>query len=332
MGDEIVTQSLVVAAGEDQPSLDFMVSAWLYTKASRTESAATEQAYAQAMATFRAMLQAQGLDLDSADERKVALTAQAFAEMRDPARTRRPGQKVTAGTFNQRLAILSSFYEFARKRRYLTRLNPIETLDRKPDQAYQSAQPLDAREIATSLATIDRETLDGMRDYALLVVGLSTGRRLSELATLRWGSIEIAGGVVTLTFPKAKGAKVMRDKLTRPVGDALLRWMYRWYGAGVGQLPADAPVWVALERNSRGHTLTARAISDVCKKRLGKTVKMHALRHTFAHVMEAVGASPSEIQARLGHSSLSTTGRYLAALRSAENPHADQVAAMLGIK
>lgn len=330
MDDEHVTQSLVVAAGEEL-SLDFMVSAWLFTKASRTESAATEQAYREGMTTFRTLLQAQGLDLDSADERKIALTAQAFAEMRDPARTRRPGQKVTAGTYNQRLAILSSFYEFARKRRYLVRLNPIETLDRKPDRAYESSQPLDAREVARCLAAIDRETLDGMRDYALLVVGLSTGRRLSELASLRWGAVSISGGVVTLTFPKAKGAKTMYDKLTRPVGDALLRWVYRWHGAGVGQLSADAPIWVALERNSRGHTLTARAISDVCKRRLGET-KVHAMRHTFAHVMEAVGASPSEIQARLGHSSLSTTGRYLAALRSAENPHADQVAAMLGIK
>lgn len=331
MDEEHVAQSLVVAAGEETPSLDFMVSAWLFTKASRTESAATEQAYREAMTTFRALLQAQRLDLDSADERKIALTAQAFAEMRDAQRTRRAGQKVTAGTFNQRLAIISSFYEFARKRRYLVRLNPIETIDRKPDRAYESSQPLDARAVAQSLAAIDRETLDGLRDYALLVVGLSTGRRLSELASLRWGSVTINGGVVTLTFSKAKGAKVMHDKLTRPVGDALLRWVYRWYGAGVGQLSADAPIWVALERNSRGHTLTARAISDVCKRRLGET-KVHALRHTFAHAMEAVGASASEIQARLGHSSLQTTGRYLAALRSAENPHADQVAAMLGIK
>ncbi|MGH2928399.1 MAG: tyrosine-type recombinase/integrase [Solirubrobacteraceae bacterium] len=316
------------------------MSAWLYTKASRTESAATAQAYREGMTVFRALLRDQGLDLDSADERKIALTAQAFAEMRDGARTRRPGQKVAPGTYNQRLAIVSSFYDFARKRRYLTRLNPIETLDRKPDKAYQSAQPLDAREVAGRLAAIDRETLDGMRDYALLVVGLSTGRRLSELASLRWGSIEIAGGAITVLF-HAKGGKVMRDKLTQPVSDALMRWVYRWHGAGVARLAPDAPVWVALERNARGHTLTARAISDVVTKRLGdtkergqprKTVKVHRLRHTFAHTMDAVGAPVSEIQARLGHSSLQTTGRYLASLRSAENPYADQVAAMLGIK
>jgi integrase len=47
--------------------------------------------------------------------------------------------------------------------------------------------------------------------------------------------------------------------------------------------------------------------------------------------MEDAGAKISEIQARLGHSSLATTGRYLAALRSAENPQAEKVAEMLGL-
>lgn len=329
MGDALIGQSLVEATGEE-PSLDFMVSTWLYTKAKRTESAATAHAYRQAMETFRALLQSQGLDLDSPDERKIALVAQAFAERRDP-KTRRPGQEVARGTYNQRLAILSSFYDFARKRRYLSRLNPIETIDRKPDKAYQHAQALDSRDVTSHLAAIDRETLDGARDYALLVIALSTGRRLSELAGMRWGHIALSGGEVTVTFPNAKGGKELRDKLTRPAGDALLRWLYRWYGAGIGQLPPTAAVWVALERNSRGHTLTARAISDVCKRRLGRSA-VHTLRHTFTMAMKAVGASPMEIRDRLGHSNIATTQRYLESLDSAENPYADQVAALLGIK
>jgi integrase len=44
--------------------------------------------------------------------------------------------------------------------------------------------------------------------------------------------------------------------------------------------------------------------------------------------LEDAGAKVSEIQARLGHESLATTGRYLAALRADENPHADALAAL----
>ena len=39
----------------------------------------------------------------------------------------------------------------------------------------------------------------------------------------------------------------------------------------------------------------------------------------------------SDIQARLGHESLATTGHYLAALKRAENPQADAVAEILGL-
>jgi integrase len=48
--------------------------------------------------------------------------------------------------------------------------------------------------------------------------------------------------------------------------------------------------------------------------------------------MEQIGAPVSEIQARLGHKSLATTGRYLASLKRAENRHGDQLAALFGIE
>jgi integrase len=82
---------------------------------------------------------------------------------------------------------------------------------------------------------------------------------------------------------------------------------------------------------SYGQVLGTQAIADICQKHLG-TSKVHAMRHTFAHTMEAAGASVSEIQARLGHESLATTGRYLAQLKQDENKHGDVITAMLGIK
>jgi integrase len=42
--------------------------------------------------------------------------------------------------------------------------------------------------------------------------------------------------------------------------------------------------------------------------------------------MERAGATVSTIQARLGHSNLATTGRYLTQLSRAENAHADALA------
>ena len=47
---------------------------------------------------------------------------------------------------------------------------------------------------------------------------------------------------------------------------------------------------------------------------------------------QLAGAKVSDIQARLGHESLQTTGRYLAALGSAENAHAEALAELFGIE
>jgi integrase len=52
--------------------------------------------------------------------------------------------------------------------------------------------------------------------------------------------------------------------------------------------------------------------------------QVHKLRHTFAHTMEARGASVSEIRAHLGHSSLATTGLYLANLNNVDLENAQE--------
>lgn len=64
-------------------------------------------------------------------------------------------------------------------------------------------------------------------------------------------------------------------------------------------------------------------------RRLG-TGKVHVTRHTFSRAMEEEGAPISEIQARLGHESLATTGVYLQTLESAKNPYGDWLVQRLG--
>jgi integrase len=326
-----------VAASSDvtYKSLDEAIAEWLAEKAEQG-SGRTLAAYSETLTRFRTRLQKIGTDLDEPRESVIVDEAKALARDRMPYDG--PGKKrqaiaqspVKPGTFNQRLAIISSFYEYGRRNRIvgLIRANPLERIKRLKDEEYAQARPIDPREIVKRLAAIDRETLQGVRDYALISIGISTGRRMTELASMTWGNVQISSGAVTLTF-KTKGSKTIRDELSKPVGEALMTWVYRWYG-GVN-IPPESPLWIALEPNSRGHQLSRQAIAYICEKRLG-TSKVHAMRHSFAHGMDAVGASVSEIQARLGHSNLAKTGRYLAKLRSAKNSHADDLAALFGLR
>jgi integrase/recombinase XerC len=304
-------------------SLDLAVSVWLDTKFHKSSSERTRKAYADTLTQFRAGLQKKGLDLDS-DPVAVSLIAQAFAGFSAT------GKQVKPTTYNHRLAILSSFYELACRRRFLHH-NPIDQLDRAKVQEYASAQPLDDDEVHEALQHIDQGTQKGARDYAILSVLLQTGRRAQEVASLQWQHVRLHNGRATLTFEHTKGNEQMRDELPATVTNALLRWLQRQYGP-LERIEPTTPLWVSLAHDgSYGKPLGYQSINALCQKWLG-TSKVHVTRHSFAHSMDKLGANVSEIQARLGHKSLATTGRYLASLRRAENSKADALAALYGIE
>ncbi len=202
-------------------------------------------------------------------------------------------------------------------------------------QVYGSAEALDSDDVATRLAAIDQASEKGARDYALLSVLLQTGRRAAEVAALRWRDVRIqANGRARLTFEHAKGNERLQDDLPQSTTNALLRWLHRWYGPDMGRLTPDAPLWINVAEHSLGQygeALGVRSLNVICKTWLG-TSKVHATRHSFAHNSEKIGLSVSEIQGRLAHKSLATTGRYLASLRRAENRKADELAQLYGIE
>ena len=312
----------------DTPPIELAIAAWLDAKSKKSGSAKTARAYQDTIADFRAILLNSGLDLDT-DPRPVALSAQAYAGSRKDG----TNESVSASTYNQRLAILSSFYAYARKQGLLDIDNPIARIDRRSAHAYQHAQPLERHIVADGLQAIDRTTIEGKRDYALLIVALSTGRRVAELAALRRADLYISADRVTVTFQRTKGGKTAIDTLSSAASRAIIEYLYAAYGADFANRPPDAPIWSSTSRADKGNksAIGTHAIADICLKRLG-TSKVHTLRHTYAHLMQADGAAPSVIQAKLGHESLATTGRYLAALTRADNPHADALARALGIE
>lgn len=312
-------------------NLDLAISAWLDAKFRKSTSERTREVYTLTITQFRHGLQRKGLDLDS-EPGKVALMAQVYAAHSTV------GRQVKPTTYNLRLAALSSFYVYCRKQGEDSPLyiaaNPIERLDRASTQAYASAQALEDEAVYERLQAIDQSTDIGCRDYAILSVLLSTGRRAAEVHGLQWSHCQVLhDGRLRLTFEHVKGGDVLQDDLSRNASNALLRWLRRWYGDDL-QLPAQAPLWVNLAEQgwgTYGEQLGLRSFSVLCKRWLG-TSKVHTTRHTFAHTLEDLGAPVSEIQARLGHKSIGTTGRYLASLRRAENRKADELAARYGIE
>lgn len=313
-------------------ALEVAILGWLDAKRGRSGSQRTWRTYADTLNSFRAALQREGLDLDG-PVTPVALVAQAWAGTNTNRSSSAPASAPAPATYNQRLASVSSFYKYARKQGILQD-NPIERVERRRVQAYSGSRALEAEYVKKALASIDRHTLIGARDYALLLTYLQTGRRLSEVAALECRDLDqLPGGRLRVTFRRCKGGKVLHDTLTPQVSSALLAYLFNTYDLPLDRLDGNTPMWVSLaERNgTKGGQLSKVSISRICKARLG-TTRVHTLRSTMAQVMEKKGAPVSLIQQRLAHSSLATTGIYLAALRQDDNPYAEEITEAFGVE
>jgi integrase/recombinase XerC len=209
-------------------------------------------------------------------------------------------------TISRRLASMRSFFRFGQREGW-TKSNPAKPL-RNPRKARSLPHFLSADEILRLLAAPPAGELMGLRDRAILETLYSAGLRVSELAGLNDGDLDLAGGALRV---RGKG----RRERIGPVGsyavDALRKWLaVRPLSPREKQGPL-APVFV----NKFGRRLTTRSVGRLLEKHLatagldGRTTP-HTLRHSFAtHLLDA-GADIRSVQELLGHKSLVTTQIY----------------------
>ena len=151
-----------------------------------------------------------------------------------------------------------------------------------------------------------------LRNLAILELFYSTGMRLSELAGINRGDLDLLSQQVKV---RGKGRK---ERIV-PVGDhavlALRNYeskrdeLTRGLGAGAG---IDKQAWFL---SNRGKRLGVRAVQDAVCKLLDLVdedagLSVHSLRHTFATHLLDNGADLRAVQELLGHASISTTQIY----------------------
>ena len=170
---------------------------------------------------------------------------------------------------------------------------------RKPPR--KLPQVLDVDE-AVQLVQLPTDAPLGLRDRALLELFYSSGLRLSEVCTLRWGDLDFEAGLVTVL---GKGSKQRIVPVGSHARRALLDWRQDSAGTGGG--------FVFPGRG--GARISARAIQLRMKQlalRQGvfKRIHPHLLRHSFAsHVLESSGDLRG-VQELLGHADIATTQIY----------------------
>jgi len=144
------------------------------------------------------------------------------------------------------------------------------------------------------------------RDDALLETLYSTGARVSEMASLDLGDLDLHDGTALL---KGKGRRERLAGLGRPCRAALDAYFVAVAGERIRR---DRR---AVFLNRYGARLTTRGMARVLERRvaaagIGTRVSPHTLRHSFATHMLQAGANLREVQELLGHRSVASTQIY----------------------
>jgi len=146
------------------------------------------------------------------------------------------------------------------------------------------------------------------RDRAILETLYATGIRVTELIQL--GPSDVDTSERTLRVIQGKGQKDRNIPLTRAAARAVEG--YRSLGRPALLGPTASP-WLFL--GERGGRLHRAQVGDIVKAwahkaRVKKKVSCHTFRHSVATHLLRGRADIRQIQALLGHGSLSTTERY----------------------
>ena len=162
-------------------------------------------------------------------------------------------------------------------------------------------------QIQDLLRVIDTRTIEGYRNYTIILTLLDTGMRVSELCHLKLSDVALEEGMLKVL---GKGNK---ERLI-PIGKQVQRLLWRYISRYRPEpLSANGNV---LFLNRDGKPLTKERVEKILT-RYGRKAGLegvrcspHTLRHTAAVKFLRNGGDVFSLQRMLGHSSLEMTRRY----------------------
>ncbi len=159
-------------------------------------------------------------------------------------------------------------------------------------------------ELDLLLASCDRDTADGRRDRAMLMLLSRLGLRVGELVRLDLGDFDWRRGEVIV---RGKARRDERLPLPADVGEAVANYI-------LGGRPGEPCGLLFVGAETPPRPLTPKrartALREACLRAGLAPVAAHVLRHTAATEMLRAGASLIEVGQVLRHRSLSTTAIY----------------------
>ena len=189
-------------------------------------------------------------------------------------------------------------------------------LDRNHKKDY-----LTSRQVKKVLETAKEESIQGLRDYAILAIMFTGGLRTIEVSRANIEDLRTAGDDTAL-YLQGKGHEERTDyiKLMPEVEDAL-----RAYLTARGATAPTDPLFTSTSNNSKGKRISTRTVSGIVKDALKKAgynsekLTAHSTRHTAVTLALMGGQKLEEVQQFARHKNLATTLIYAHNLDRAKN-------------
>lgn len=199
-------------------------------------------------------------------------------------------------------------------------------LDREHKKDY-----LTGSQVKEVLGSIDRNSLQGLRDYAILSLMVTGGLRDIEVARADRGDFRTFGASTVLYIQgKGKQEKTEYVKVSPQVEKAI-----RAYLKERGNVGENESLFASLSNNSMGKRLSTRSISGMVKNRLkeagfnSERLTAHSLRHTAVTLSLLAGKDITEVQQFARHANISTTMIYNHSLDKAKNSCSEAIASAI---
>lgn len=211
--------------------------------------------------------------------------------------------KNSKSTVSRKLTTLRSFFTFLVSKGFVKN-NPAKLI---PLPKKEKNLPV-FLSVDEAFKLVQSAELNGVlfkRDKAILELLYSTGLRVSELANIKILDVDRSEHVIKVI---GKGSKERIVPYGSKADDAVTQYLKSRYELK----PKDDYLFL----NNRGIRLSTRSIERIVKKYgilsgISKKISPHSLRHSFATHLLGSGADLRSIQELLGHSSLSTTQKYI---------------------
>jgi integrase/recombinase XerC len=187
---------------------------------------------------------------------------------------------------------------------------------------------LTTKQVNKVLNSIDTASLNGLRDYAVLALMVTSGLRTIEVSRANIEDLRtVADSTVLYIQGKGRDEKTDYVKLAEPVEDAV-----RAYLQARGHAEKESPLFASIANRNNGERMTTRSISRIVKDRLieagfdSDRLTAHSLRHTAATLNLLNGGTVEETKQLLRHSNINTTLIYSHALERAKNDSENRIA------